>query len=99
MTKTGTYTGNGLDDHDVDIGIDLASKACPYVIIKAATGNVAAKHRTEYGQGDLTMGMDNTDDFANGIQSFTATGFQVGTNVAVNADGVTFRYIAFWQEG
>ena len=36
---------------------------------------------------------------ANEIQSFTTTGFQVGTAQGSNMDGVLYRYIVFWQEG
>ena len=95
--KTGTYTGDGADDRDINTGINLAAKTYAYVIIKGNTTQVAV-HRIEYGQGDLTMYYDSTTDAANLLQQFTATGFEVGSNNIVNASGVTFRYIAFWVD-
>lgn len=97
MHKTGTYIGDGNDNRNIDIGVDLASKEFPYVIIKSVEGNSAA-HRIEYGQGDLTMHYDNTNDGADLIQQFTATGFQVGASIQVNDNTVVYRYIAFWIE-
>lgn len=95
--KTGTYLGDGIDNRDIDIGVDLAVKSNVYVIIKGRSNNAPA-HRIEYGQGDLTMFFGVTDDIANCIQNFTATGFQVGSDAMVNANGTTYRYIAFWEE-
>ena len=95
--KTGTYVGNGVDNRNIDIGVDLASKSNAYVIIKKANTN-AACHRIEYAQGDLTMTYDASADAANLIQAFTATGFQVGTAATVNEDTFTYRYIAIWSE-
>lgn len=94
---TGTYTGNGADDRNIDIGIDLASKQYPYVIVKGDSTNFA-KHRTEYAQGDQSMAYNNIADFANTIQSFTSTGFQVGSHAEVNFNANVYRYIAFWSE-
>jgi len=95
--KTGTYTGNGLDNRNIDIGVDLAAKTYAYVIVKMVSFQVAI-HRTEYGQGDKCMYYSATADVGNGIQAFTSTGFQVGTGDAVNANGVLFRYIAIWED-
>ena len=98
MIKTGTYTGNGADDRNIDIGVNLAAKNNVYVIIKGTTGALQAHHRIEYAQGDLSMSFMNSADVANGIQAFTDTGFQVGSLVEVNENGQVFRYIAFWEE-
>jgi len=95
--KTGTYIGNGVDNRNIDIGVDLAGKLNAYVIIKSSVLSKAV-HRTEYGQGDLSMFYDSTYDATDKIQAFTSTGFQVGVSSTVNEDGGTYRYIAFWQE-
>lgn len=97
MIKTGTYIGTGVDNRNIDIGVDLAAKLNVYLIVKArSTGT--AMHRTEYGQGDLTMYYGGINDPDNTIQAFTSTGFQVGTNSNANSNGITYRYIAFWEE-
>jgi hypothetical protein len=97
MIKTGTYVGNGVDNRNIDIGVDLAAKDNVYVIINHPS-NVAKKNRIEYGQGDLTMDFGSGPDAANLIQAFTSTGFQIGSDNIVNEVDVTFRYIAFWTE-
>lgn len=95
--KTGTYVGNGADNRNIDIGIDLASKDFAYVIVRRQ-GTFEAVHRTERGQGDLTMfyyydyGEEN-----NLIQAFTSTGFQVGTKSEVNTATEDYTYIVFWN--
>ena len=96
-TKTGTYAGNGADNRNIDIGVDLASKANVTVMVKA-TDNAQAVWRTEYGQGDLSYFFDATADAANCIQSFTATGFQIGDDNKVNSGARTYRWAAFWME-
>ena len=98
MIKTGTYVGDGNVNHDIDIGVNLASKSNVYIIIK---GDYASKtvHRIEYGQGDKTMWYDGAVDDIDIIRQFTTTGFRTGGHAAVNFNGTTYRYIAFWQEG
>lgn len=97
MILTGTYLGNGVDDRNIDIGIDLAAKNHPYVIITPNSGG-RAMHRIEYGQGDSSMRYDNIGFLPNCIQAFTSTGFQIGDTAEVNSNGVTYAYIVFWQE-
>lgn len=98
MIKTGIYTGDSIDNRNINIGVNLAAKANAYVIVK---GNLAKSgmHRTEYSQGDLSMVFHYDGDFSNGIQGFMATGFQVGIMDEVNGSGVIYRYIVIWQEG
>jgi len=94
---TGVYTGNGNDDREINIGIDLASKTHVYVIIKR-NGATKAVHRTEYEQGDFCMFYDAASDSNDLIQGFTSTGFEIGTKDDVNNNGKTYRYIAFWVD-
>lgn len=94
--QTGIYTGDGVDNRNINIGVDLASKTDVYVIIKGCV-SVGTGHRIEYGQGDLTMLQQAYDDFANGIQALTSTGFQVGSDGAVNQSTKTYCYIAIWN--
>jgi len=97
MIRTGTYQGDGLDDRDIDIGVDLAAKANVCIIIKGQDTNQGI-WRIEYGQGDLTMFFGTTTDGPDYIQGLTSTGFQVGAGVNANGNGITFRYAVFWQE-
>jgi len=94
---TGTFTGNGIDNRNIDIGADLTSKRHVYIIIKTDwdTGGV---HRIEYGQGDATMLFLNEDDEPDCIQTLTVTGFQVGQNARANGAGHVMRYIVFWED-
>lgn len=94
--KTGTYIGNGVDNRNIDIGVDLAGRSNVWVVIKQP-GAIEAIHRTEYGQGDVSFRFDVAIDKANCIQAFTSTGFLLGTDADVNTNGVTYRYIAIWD--
>ena len=96
--KTGFYTGNGADDRSIDIGIDLASKNNVWVIIRNATTNPPGIHRTERGQGDISDYFQSDTSVANMVQSFTNTGFQVGSDPAVNQNASAIVFIAIWSE-
>lgn len=95
--KTGTYVGDAVDNRNVNIGIDLASKTYKFIIIKNPSTQVGMM-RTEYGQGDLTMNFGAIADQANCVQSFTETGFQLGSAAMVNQVTLLYRYIAFWVD-
>jgi len=100
IIKTGTYIGNGLDNRNIDIGVDLAAKSNAFLIIKnmgSSTQNEAVG-RTEYGQGDLSFPFESLIATVNLIQSFTSTGFQIGDQVRVNEADEPYAYIAFWEE-
>ena len=98
MIKTGTYTGNGVDNRNIDIGIKLSAKQNVFVLIKGTIGYCAFS-RIEYGQGDSSMCFTDNPDYPNVIKALTATGFQVGTQVYVNSSGYVYRYIVIYQEG
>jgi len=94
--KTGTYTGNLADNRDIDIGVKLNAKTNVYITI-TSTGH-SAQHKIDLGQGDLTEMFHSTGEFTNRIQSLTATGFQIGSDVTVNENTRVYRYIVFWTE-
>ena len=96
-TLTGTYTGNGVDNRNINIGVNLAAKSNVTVMIKR-TDNIGGVFRIEYAQGDLCSYFDATADRADMIQSFTATGFQIGARNEVNENTYLYRYIVFWTE-
>jgi hypothetical protein len=88
--KTGTYTGNGANRSITGIGFqpDL-------VIIKDNTTQLAV-FRTSMMREDITAHMSGaTADFALGITSFTADGFNLGTSAITNSNGLTYQYQAF----
>lgn len=95
--KTGQYTGNGGDNRDIDIGVNLAAKNNVWVIIKGTT-EFYAVHRTDHQVGDLTMWFRDNPPVSDKIQSLTATGFEVGNSDEVNEDTTVFTYIAFWED-
>lgn len=89
FTATGTYVGNGADDRD----ITAAGFQPAFVHIHSGAGVTVARIKT------ADMGLDagsyGAAAFAtDAIQSFTATGFQVGTHATVNGSGVTLRWFA-----
>ena len=94
---TGSYTGDGNDNRNINIGVDLASKANVFVYIKSNALHRAV-NRIEYAQGDFTMFVHAAVDMADFIQLFNSTGFQIGTGTNVNENEILFRYIVWWQE-
>jgi len=97
---TGTYVGNGVDDRNIDIGVNLAAKNNVYVIVKITDllSIQKAVARSEFGQGDVSFCFDTESPQANMIQAFTATGFEIGDAIIINANGFTYMYAAFWEE-
>ncbi len=88
--SVGSYTGDGADDRDItDVGFQPG-----YLIIKGDASLIGA-HRTSDVVGDLTLDFKTVANYANGIQAFQATGFQVGTNSKVNQSSTTYYWIAF----
>jgi hypothetical protein len=91
---TGSYTGNGVDDRLIAPGFqpDL-------VIIKAATAQTSVA-RTSTMSGDAAKPLSGATNLtANLIQSLAATGFHVGTDTRVNANGTTYHWTAVKASG
>lgn len=87
--KTGTYTGDGNDARDIT-GVGFQPDL---VIIKG--GANAAVWRNKMVPGDLTLLFGaNSVSLANAIQGLMSDGFQVGTDVTVNASATVYYYVA-----
>jgi hypothetical protein len=87
----GSYVGDGADDRNLDIvGFQ------PTILwIKKDGPGVAARWRTNDIAGDDTMRFGPWANLGNCIQTFRPAGFQVGSDSAVNQNGVTYYYAAF----
>jgi len=98
--KVGFYDGDGNDDRNINIGVDLASKNNVVVIIKVLTAAVgyAAMFRVEMGQGENAYFFDAQHRMTDTIQALTSTGFQIGSGVSVNNAAYSYLYIVFWEE-
>jgi len=97
MMKCDTYEGNGADDRDIDIGVDLASKSFAAVFVKARSIAELGVWHTSSLVGDLSLYMTDLAGLGDRIQTLTATGFQVGVNDEVNKDLNEYEYLAIWQ--
>ncbi len=87
---SGSFTGDGTDNRSIDAGFqpDL-------VIVKASTTQIGWA-RTSSMTGDLSKPLTGATALgADRIQSFTASGFTLGTNAAVNGNGTTYTWQAF----
>jgi len=95
---TGTYTGDGTDNRNINIGVDLTAKSNVFVFVKvnAAGAGREGYARIEYGQGDLSMLPGTGGDVADKIQNFNTTGFQVGATY--NENGQLYRYVVLYEE-
>jgi len=95
---TGTYTGDGTDNRNINIGVDLTAKSNVFVFVKvnAAGAGREGYARIEYGQGDLSMLPGTGGDVVDKIQNFNTTGFQVGATY--NENGQLYRYVVLYEE-
>ena len=95
--KTGNYVGDGIDNRNINVGVDLTTKNNRWIEVKDR-GAYAAVQRFEDYSGDASVDFNTIGTFLNAIQAFNSTGFQVGTDNKVNANGRTFDYVVFWEE-
>jgi hypothetical protein len=94
---TGTYTGNGTDNRDLaTVGFQP-----DYLMIRANdTGTSRSGHQRPGSlSGTASQFWANTANSTNAIQALQATGFQLGTDASVNANGPTYHFIAFKNTG
>jgi hypothetical protein len=88
----GSYAGNNTDSRD----ITTPGFQPEFVMVRAddtATGRSANWHPSSLA-GDSTQLFTATAAGTNRIQALQATGFQLGTSTDVNANTVSYRYIA-----
>jgi hypothetical protein len=95
--KIGSYTGNGTDNRNINIGLNLAAKKNVVIVILPADNGGVCSIRPEMGQGDLTKRFSGESEFDDHIQGLTATGFQIGSANYVNYSAELFRYIVFYK--
>jgi hypothetical protein len=90
--SVGSYTGNNTDNRD----ITTPAFQPEFVMVRAddtATGRSANWHPASFA-GDNTLLFTGTASGTNRIQALQATGFQLGTSTDVNANTVSYRYLA-----
>lgn len=87
---TGSYVGNGLDNQTIAVGFQ------PDFVLVKDTNTREGVGRTSTMAGDASKPMGTLTALqADNIQSLTATGFTIGTNVRVNQSGRTYHWVAF----
>jgi hypothetical protein len=94
---TGSYVGDGTDNRNINIGLDLASKSNVWVSIKCAN-NYSPQLRLNGMPVDQSLEYAASGYQTDKIQNLTSTGFQVGTNAVVNSNGVTYWYMVVYQD-
>jgi hypothetical protein len=90
--SVGSYTGNNTDDR----AIATPNFQPEFAMVRAddtATGRSANWHPAAFA-GDNTLLFTATASGTNRIQAFQGTGFQLGTSTDVNANAVSYRYLA-----
>ena len=89
-TAFGTYTGDDADNRAItDVGFQPE-----YVLTRMEAGGDSV-HRPDSLTGDNTLGIGSDGAFADGIQQYLPTGFEVGSHIIVNWSGQTYYYAAF----
>lgn len=98
MIKYDLYTGNGVDNRNISIGVDLLNKRNSFVIIKSRNAH-AAWFRLDHSAVDEAFCFAAEATTSNRIQALTSSGFQIGDDVRINENGIVFTVVAMWQEG
>lgn len=93
LCAVGTYTGNGVDSRWIDVGFK------PDFVMTTAATSRSGVYRTSPHTGDDASFFHQYANAADMIQSFGWNGadnwgFQVGTNVNTNENGVTYYWMA-----
>ena len=96
-SKHHVYVGDGNDNRDIDIGVNLAAMTWAVIVIKAAGAQLAV-WKQKIVAADFTYFFVAQASIADAIQTLTATGFQVGTHNSVNENTVNYLGIVIWQE-
>ncbi len=86
---TGTYLGNGADNREINVGFQ------PDDVEVGTTDTYEPMHRNKYMPDNTSQAVASGGFYSNGIKSFTANGFTVGTNVAINSLGRKYWFKAF----
>lgn len=87
----GTYTGNGIDNHDI-LGLGFQPD---FIATKINSSLYQAMWSSSAMPANTTLGFNNQTAFANGIKSFLADGFRLGVNAYTNKSGSSFYWFAF----
>jgi hypothetical protein len=92
-----TYAGNGGDNRNIG---GLAFQP-DYLMIRSGDTVIgrAGHQRAASLTGNASQFWTATANSTNAIQALQATGFQVGTDTSVNANGPTYHYMAFRNTG
>lgn len=92
QVKVGSYVGTSVG-HNINVGFDMTG-ANASVQIKPKSGGDTARGgwRVTGLNGSSPVGTNTLD--ADAITGFTSTGFSLGINDRVNANGVTYAYVA-----
>jgi hypothetical protein len=87
---SGSYTGDATDNRTITVGFQ------PDLVIVKDTGNGEGAARSSSMAGDASKPLGSLTALqADNVQSFTATGFVVGTNNRVNRSARTYHWTAF----
>lgn len=96
VSKVGSYTGTGTSGNKVYTGFEPA-----WVMVKktSTSGNWIISDQVRGINKEVYPNLNNIDNTDyNGIQSYNADGFTLGTGGDWNQDGQTFIYLAFAAE-
>ena len=92
VMDVGSYTGNGADPRQ----LTTTTFQPEYVLLKQDGAAEAVHHPASLGQAvDSTLPFTNAAAATNRIQQLNATGFQIGSNAAVNTGSSVYNYVAW----
>ncbi|MFA5183140.1 MAG: Ig-like domain-containing protein [Syntrophales bacterium] len=89
--SVGSYNGNAADNRSIT-GLGFQPD---FTLIKQSAAANPAVIRGTQNYGDETQLFTAAANVLDSIQSLEADGFQIGTNARVNANAITYYYVAF----
>lgn len=98
IIKTGSYTGNGVDNREIVTG-----NSADFILVKIAQSSASggqAVMKTSTMAADAVKDLDQHLGLETGvIKSITATGFTVGTERRINESAFTYNWLAVEDDG
>lgn len=91
---TGSYNGNAVDDRAIFCGFQPS-----LVIVKGDTNQYGVFRTSDMPTDESAYFFNAAANFSNGIQSFSSTGFVIGTSAVVNSNNVKYHWIAISDGG
>lgn len=93
----GSYIGDGTDDRNISIGANLSQAVYKFVVLKSIEAHPAVHKNSNQIEEDTQYFTATAISNSNQIQTWTSTGFVIGSHDNVNKLNVKYSFTVFYQ--